>query len=130
MLDLVDTGPLQPQGLNPMDVPSAPHLIASIPVSSSSCTERDVWSNAVCKTLRRKDAGVQASVRSQVIALPLDHEARVQGVAVGTGRGAFILIRHFRGRDTTRLGHHLKARKREDKGTPGTKCDGTERVEP
>lgn len=85
--------------------------------------------NGVWRTLRRKDAGVQASVGSQVIALNQDHEARVQGVAVGTGRGAFIPIRHFRGRDT-RLGHQLKARKGEDKGTPGTKYDGTERVEP
>lgn len=64
---------------------------------------------------------------SQEIALAPDHEARVQGVAVGTGRGAFILIRHFRGTDS-RLGRRLKARKGEDKGTPGAKCDGTERV--
>lgn len=56
--------------------------------------------------------GVQASVGSQAIALAPDHEARVQGVRTGTGRGEFSLIRHFRGRDT-RLGHQLKAKRRE-----------------
>lgn len=73
-----------------MDVPSAPHLIPSIPVSLTFYKERDVLFNGVWRTLRRKDAGVQASVGSQEIALAPDHEARVQGVAVGTGRGALF----------------------------------------
>lgn len=34
--------PLQSRGLNPMQVPTVPHLITSIPVSLSFCKEREV----------------------------------------------------------------------------------------
>lgn len=39
--------PLQTQGLNPVEVPSVPHLMASIPASLSFCMERHVRFNGV-----------------------------------------------------------------------------------
>lgn len=77
---------------------------------------------------KRKYRDVQASGEARVIALAPDHEAWPQGVAVGTRKGAFILIRYFRSTDTG-LGQQVKERKGEGKWTRGGKCGGTERVE-